>query len=167
MGERMLRRALVGSALLMSAALPANAREVYPGGIQKAGNMPCAPSCLLCHTAIPGNPDNLEQLFGKAVLKAGGLRPGDPDSLVAVVASLRTKMSDVDNDGVLDVEELAAGTNPNDPDPTADLCGPTYGCGAHIVQAPPPDGSGVLWCVAGGVSLALVLGARRRRASRR
>jgi hypothetical protein len=87
--------------------------------------------------------------------------------LVAVIAKLRADQSDVDKDGVLDVDELVAGSNPNDPAADADLCGPTYGCGAHLVQAPPPTGVGVLWCIASGVSLAVVLSARRRRAARR
>ena len=162
----MKRYAYWGFVLAFTVALPASAEEEFPAAIQMAGNMPCGPSCLLCHTAIPGSIQNLKQPFGLAVLRSGVI-PRNPGSFVSVIANLRASKSDVDNDGALDVDELVAGTNPNDPAADADLCGPTYGCGAHIVQAPPPTGVGVLWCIASGVGLAVVISARRRRAARR
>ena len=43
-----------------------------------------------------------------------------------------------------------------DPETGDSLCGPTYGCGAHVAQkAPPTDFSGPLWAlgavIAGGI----------------
>lgn len=50
-----LRAATLGSVLFAtSVAVPAWARQVYPGFIQKELRMQCAPSCLLCHTCMEG-----------------------------------------------------------------------------------------------------------------
>jgi len=156
---------ITGFSLVMSLALHANAEGTFPGGIQEAASIPCTPTCLLCHTDIPGTLANLKQPFGLTVF-ANGVRPGHPESLHTVVANLREKMTDSDNDGKIDVDELAAGTNPNLSDPNAELCGPEYGCGAHIAAPPPPARAPVLWWLAGISTLMALINVRRRRSLR-
>lgn len=153
-----MRRGWLGCVWVLAFALPAHAEETFPGKIQQAAGMPCAPTCLLCHTAIPGSIANLKQPFGLAVL-GNGILPGR--DMNAVVAKLRTNQVDTDKDGKLDVVELAQGTNPNDPDPNAELCGPTYGCGAHVAQAPLPTRTPVLYWLAASLGLAGLIAARR------
>lgn len=153
-------RAIAGFVLVSAFATSAGAEETFPGAIQDAAGMRCAPTCLLCHTAIPGTIQNLQQPFGRRVFVSGIMR-GEPATMQRVIDTLRTNKTDTDMDGAIDVDELAAGTNPNDPDPNAELCGPVYGCGAHIVQAPPPRSSPVLWWLAGSIGLAALFAARR------
>jgi len=150
----------------MTFALHANAEPEFPGAIQRAANMPCAPTCLLCHSAIPGTLLNLDkQYFGLTVL-TNGVVPDRPDSFVNVIANLRAKAIDTDKDGKLDVDELAAGTNPS---PSTggddDVCAPSYGCGAHVALAPPPAAKPALWWFAGALSFALLAARRRRQAA--
>jgi|GEM_PF-1645810 len=164
----MTRSGITG--LIMAFALHANAEPEFPGAIQKAANMPCAPTCLLCHGAVPGTLQNLdleEKHFGLTVLSNGVVRE-NPDSFVTVIANLRSKGIDTDEDGKLDVDELAAGTNPS-PSNSADndVCAPSYGCGAHIASARPPAAKPALWWLAGPLSFIALLGARHRRAARR
>ena len=156
-----MRSKIAGFLLVTSFALRVSAEETFPGGIQEAGGIPCTPTCLLCHTAIPGALSNLKQPFGLAVLANGVVRT-DPSSMHTVVANLRKKMTDSDADGTIDVDELAAGTNPNLADPNAQLCGPLYGCGAHLARQPPAARVSVLWGLMGGLALTAFVVARRR-----
>jgi len=157
-----MRGKITGFLLAMCFALPASARPEYPGAIQEAASIPCTPTCRLCHTEIPGNKHNVNGQFGSTV-RANGLYPGQPESLNVVVANLRTKMIDTDGDGKIDVDELAAGLDPNTPDPKAELCGPAYGCGAHLAPAPPPRRAPILWWLVGLLAVAALISARRLR----
>jgi hypothetical protein len=159
-----MRGEITGFFLAMSLALRAGAEPTFPEAVQEAADIPCSPTCVLCHTAIPGTLLNLKQPFGLAVL-ANGVKRGDPSSMNTVVANLREKKTDSDGDGKIDVDELAAGANPNDPDPNAELCGPLYGCGAHLAPPPPPPRAPVMcWLVAILTVTALISARRQRRA---
>jgi hypothetical protein len=148
----------------------ARAEEPFPGGLQEAAGLSCAPSCTLCHTTNPGQVNTWTKPFGAAVINRGATKgsgeagiktawaklvvdaqtppmnpndPGDPNVIAArLVASLRAGL---------------------DPETGAELCQVTYGCGAHIAKdAPRDDWSGLLF-VAG----AMGFGALLRRAKRR
>ena len=158
-----IRCGALGAGLLVSSlALHARAEPTFPGAIQEAAGIPCTPTCLLCHFTIPGEDSNWHQPFGDAVV-ANGLKPGEPASLNTVVANLRSKMVDSDGDGKLDVDELAAGTNPNDPAPGAEVCGPQYGCGAHIAPPPPAQRAPIMWWLVTALALAGWVALRRSR----
>jgi len=154
---------LVGAFLFV--ALRASAEQSFPGAIKEAGSIPCTPTCLLCHTEIPGSIGNLKQPFGLTVL-GNGIVPGHPESMHTVVANLRSKMVDTDGDGKLDVDELAAGSDPNKKDPNAEICGPTYGCGAHVAAAPPSARTTQLWWCGVPVVLCMLVSMRRQWARR-
>ncbi|HET7541073.1 MAG TPA: thrombospondin type 3 repeat-containing protein [Polyangiaceae bacterium] len=154
-------RALRVGLLVGSFSVHAHAEPEFPGAIQDAANIPCTPTCLLCHTAIPGSASNLNMHFAQTVI-ANGVEPGNPESLNAVVAKLRANMVDTDGDGQLDVDELAAGTDPNSADPRAELCGPTYGCGAHVAPSAPARRAAILWPLMFALGLAGLVMLRRR-----
>ncbi len=69
---------------------------------------------------------------------------------------------DTDKDGTSDYDELKEG---NDPDKPGDsrLCGPAYGCGAHIAKAPAKNGGA--WVLAACAAALVTFGFRRRRSS--
>lgn len=155
-----MRSAIIGVVLsVLVVALPASAEPTFPGAIQEAANIPCTPTCLLCHLTVPGEKDNWRQPFAGTAL-GNGLKPGQPETMPAMVENLRTNKIDTDHDGKLDVDELAAGSDPNKPDPSAAICGPTYGCGAHVAAVTPPPPT-ALWWFAVPVVLALLISARR------
>jgi hypothetical protein len=159
-----MRGEITSFLLVVSFALHAGAEPEFPGAIQEAAGIPCTPTCLLCHTAIPGTLANLKQPFGLTVL-ANGVQPNHPESMHTVVARLRDMKIDTDLDGKLDVDELAIGSNPNDPDPRVEICGPTYGCGAHLAPAPPPARAPILWWLVAALALSALGVARRLRSS--
>jgi hypothetical protein len=149
--------AVVGSVAL--APLQALASEVFPGAIQEAANMKCVPLCTLCHTSNPGNNSTWQSKTLPLQLVGHGVVAGDADSLKAAWAKF---LIDPDPAAVPPavraaiVAQVAAGQDQTG----ADICGPTYGCGAHIAkqQAAPRDLTGPLWIVG-----AVVIGALRRR----
>jgi hypothetical protein len=135
--------------------LPALARasEVFPGAIQQYANMPCVPSCLLCHTTNPGN---IQSWPGKpfgAFIGTHGALPGNTASLKAAFDAFKA-----DSTHAAMLKALEAG---EDPDNGGALCGPTYGCGAHVAKkALPTNSSAPSWIVGAVVAGALL---RRRR----
>jgi len=157
-----MRGEITGFLLAMSLSLHAGARPEYPGAIQEAASIPCTPTCLLCHTEIPGNKHNLNGIFSTTLL-LNGLVPAHPETMPTAIANMRTKGTDTDADGKIDVDELAAGTDPNTADPTKEICGPNYGCGAHLAPAPPPRRTPVMWWLVGLLAAAALVSARRLR----
>ncbi|HEY3665486.1 MAG TPA: EF-hand domain-containing protein [Polyangiaceae bacterium] len=88
-------------------------------------------------------------------------------SLTAVVATLRANKVDTDKDGVIDVDELAAGSDPSNAQPGAQLCGPLYGCaGGHIAKVAPRRADRAPWVLASALALLLHARMRRTRAAR-
>ena len=157
-----MRGVIIVGSLILLLAQPASAEEPFPGAIQEAANIPCQPTCLLCHTDIPGNLANLRQPFGLAVFRSGAQR-GKPESMRTVVVTLRDNKVDTDGDGKLDVDELAVGSNPNLADPKAELCGPEYGCGAQLAPQLPPARAPVMWWLVGILAVTALSIARRSR----
>jgi hypothetical protein len=160
-----MRSVITGLGLsFLFVALRASAEPTFPGAIQEAGKIPCTPTCLLCHTEIPGNSKNVNSLFGRTVWTHGAVK-GHPESMHAVVERLRAEKVDTDGDGKLDVDELAAGTDPNKVESWAEICAPLYGCGAHLAAAPPASWTAPWWVTVPVVLSMLV--AMRRQAARR
>ena len=143
-----MHRTLLVLTLVSTRAL---ASADYPGEIQTKYGLSAPPlqSCGLCHTnGIPGS-GTVNTPIGLA-LRSRMLVSGDPAALRAALDRLEMDMVDSDGDGVIDVQELRAGTNPTVAEGATDggmgggMGGGTgggggtvaalkYGCGASIV----------------------------------
>jgi MYXO-CTERM domain-containing protein len=154
---------LVAAGALLLVQAPAHASEQFPAALQKAAGMPCTPSCVVCHGKVPGD---LQSFTARALsrdLIAAGMTPLPGGAGVPVVESnfaAYAAKAATDPNVARVVAALKDGIDPETGD---SLCGPTYGCGAHVAKkAPPADLSAPLWAlgavVAGGIL-------RRRRKS--
>jgi hypothetical protein len=137
----------------------AHALSTFPGEVNEHLGMECFPSCQLCHTTPAGGAGTATQPFAEEMIREG-LNIADPGSLSTALDALQAQGADadVDGDGQNDVDQLAAGENPN-----ADG---TDFCPADGGDAPPPLERG---CFGGGAAMAvgLVVGGLRWRQSRR
>jgi len=152
-----MRRRTIPALVLGLTALwstQARASEVFPGALQEAADMDCVPVCTMCHLGTPGL-TTWTQPLGLA-LKGRGLKQRDTDSLKAAYSAYA-------KDPTTPAAALANVKAGRDPVTGADVCGPTYGCGAHVAKeaAAPRDFTGPLWVV--GAMVASVLLRRRRK----
>lgn len=116
---------------LLAAAPLAFATPGLVTDLSDAAGMPCTPPCTVCHATNAGGGGTVTQPFGVALVDAG-LLANDTPSLEAAVATLEADGTDSDEDGTPDIDELAAGEDPNGgPAFCADgqeLVTPRYGC---------------------------------------
>ncbi len=143
----------------------AEASKTYPAELENRVPMPCPPPCVLCHSTPDGGLGTANKPFALA-MKSKGLLPASPATIQPSLDALRTAKTDSDGDGVLDLDELGAGTDPN-VSGSGPLCNsPHYGCGAQIA-ASKPRASAEGWLVLlAAASSAVVLGRKRLRAQR-
>ena len=140
--------AFIGSALL---AAPAHAEPEFPGAIFDAADMRCVPTCTLCHTSNPGTATTWQAKMLGSTLIMSGLEVGKPDTMNAAFKTYAAAHA----------AEAAKIKQGIDPQTGANVCGPTYGCGAHIARrASSRDNSAPLWIV--GAALAGSLLRRRK-----
>jgi len=178
---------LVASLGVFGLVATAQASPTFPGAIidhlTATGASPaCPPTCLLCHTSAAGGvvtvrdmgfTQNLRDQSSVAYNMRGKTPPRPltqrDDSTVGPAldalekldcASMPGAVCDSDGDGVPDVAELRAGTNPDGPGGLVDC--PQYGCGAKIAPSPraPREVDGALLFAAVGL---LVVARRVRR----
>jgi len=155
--HRSIRSVFASFGLALAALAPAEpavASQVYPDHVLTKLQMPCAPGCQLCHLDASGGPAKINQKFGTAAKMAGAAGAAQTDKLDTALAALAASNSDVDGDGVGDIAELQAGTDPNAAG--AELCGGIkYGCVASTIARRPTTKS--LDATASGASLFTVL----------
>jgi hypothetical protein len=133
----------------------AEAFPAFPDDIVQHLHGTAKPACSVCH--LGGKTTNSTPITPLALaLRARGFT-GDVSSLYAALDLLASDGTDSDGDGVTDVEELRAGTDPNSPVPEAPSADPAYGCAI----APRPGGAAA--CAAAGTALLLLVLLRRRR----
>lgn len=135
---------------LASAAL---ASSSYPAAVEGDQGMPCAPQCTLCHTTNAGGGGTVTSAFGVAMMDRGMAGGSQTNLVLAALASMGTDGVDSDGDGIVDVDELTNGDDPNGGAAFCDTLTPTYGCFN--------TSAGLSWSL-GGVALA-AFAARRRR----
>jgi len=141
----------IGAATLLPS--PARASQEFPEAIQEAAGMPCAPSCKLCHGKPVGDLASFTAKALSVALISQGFAPAAHDTNFVKQAFAKYK---ADPNNAEQVQALVEGT---DPETGEALCGPTYGCGAHVAkQAPPADLAAPLWVVG-----AMVVGGLLRR----
>jgi hypothetical protein len=117
---------------------------------------------MLCHTTPIGQVNTAMQPFALALKDAKyGLTGGSNTAglLTALMAAEATL--DADKDGALDIAELSEGRDPNTSGGDGRICGPDYGCGAHVARTPPRDATPS--ALAGAVAALVAFGLRRRR----
>lgn len=142
--------------LAASWASEAQAKEEFPSQIERDVGLNYQVPCAVCH--IKGNTGASTPITPFALsLRDRGLS-GDNASLSSALTKLSADETDSDGDGVADIDELKAGTDPNS-SANADIAtvqAPGYGCGG---TAPQGHGGPV---VAGAVALGWLLTRRRR-----
>lgn len=129
------------------------ASSSFPPVVHSHLSLAADPACALCHTNGITGYGTVTTPFGLTVHVTYGAQAGNEPSLTAALDKMADAGTDSDGDGVSDIAELKAGTDPNvsSTSTTPTLGGLKYGCGADVV----PSLAAVL-----GV---LVLAARRRR----
>lgn len=129
--------------ILVSLLVPANALALgsFPGQIKDHLGLSAAPQCNLCHGSVSGG-GPMVQPFGLAMV-AAGLTISGGSTLTSALDKLQQNGTDSNGNGVPDIAELIAGTNPN-PDKTPI----EYGCGGQIASRSPrgwgPSLAGIL-----------------------
>ncbi len=160
--------------LLLSSlvALPAFATAEFPTTIQMHLSLSSAPpqSCALCHVNGITGSGTVNTPIGRA-FTMNGLLPNDTASLIAALDAMEAAGTDSDMDGVGDVAELRARTNPNVANAPTDggMGGGTgggtggAGGGGEVVLPPPRFGCGGAVVPGLAAVAALALLRRRRR----
>ncbi|MES2642126.1 MAG: hypothetical protein V4850_21770 [Myxococcota bacterium] len=148
--------------LILSLIASAWASSSYPGALETELDMPCAPTCTVCHSTNAGGQGTVVQPFGLAMLDRGLTGAGNIAGLTEALDVMAADAVDSDGDGTSDLDELVLGADPNpdaavfcDIDGGGEVVVPIYGCF---------EGSGS----AAGMGLGALLGlmALRRRARR-
>jgi len=130
----------------------AQASTSFPQVMQDELGMSAAPGCELCHEGAPGV-GTATSLFAETLMSRG-LVGGSDESLVNAMAAIEAEGADSDGDGITDIDELLAGTNPN----SALTISPEYGC---IGSTAPESRRG--WGMLGGLLVFLGVWCRSRR----
>ena len=109
---RLLSQLVVLLAGLLIAA-PALASTEYPPTIKAQLGLMQAPDCTLCHRDDNGGARTVVRPFGRTLESRFGLTGGNVGLLRAAITADDNEHFDSDGDGVSDIDELRAGSNPN------------------------------------------------------
>ncbi|MES1184446.1 MAG: hypothetical protein ABUL60_11560 [Myxococcales bacterium] len=139
----------------------ARASEEFPAALQEAAGMPCTPSCVVCHGKVPGDAGSfLARKLPNDLLQSGSLPPPGAAGVPIVKSDFAAYAMKASTDPEV-ARVVAALKDGIDPQTGDSLCGPTYGCGAHVAsKAPPTDLATPLWIVGAVVAGGLL---RRRK----
>ncbi len=124
--------------LVCLVAAPAFASDTYPPAIQTKYARPAVPDCSLCHVNGITGAGTVNTLIGTALRTRGLVGGSNTTTLGTALDRLATDAVDSDGDGVTDVAELMASTNPNVADVSTDGgTGGGTGGGGGTTEVPP------------------------------
>jgi hypothetical protein len=112
----------------VAAPIAARATPNFPSAMARDLQLPASPACTVCHATDSGGTGTVVKPFGKYLLSRG-LVPFDEGSLAGALAAAGGERHDTDGDGILDVDALKQGLDPNGSSPSpAGLEDPSFGC---------------------------------------
>jgi hypothetical protein len=117
--SRQIRGGVLGGLFLAafaSSTTPALASTTFPEALRKKLGLAeiagPAPGCRLCHQTDAGGIKTATKALSRS-LQAAGVAGANVPSLLAGLEALEADGTDSDRDGVSDIDELEAGTDPN------------------------------------------------------
>jgi hypothetical protein len=122
--EPALRR--LALAITVLAGGLAHGSSIYPPEIRAHLSLSYTPACTLCHNTPSGGFGTVTTPFGKSMM-ARGLVAQNLGSLDTALDALAAEHTDSDGDGVGDIDELKAGSDPN-VGGGGSVTPPSYGC---------------------------------------
>ena len=128
----MLRTTLLAC---LAASATALASPTFPGTVHSHLSLSADPACTLCHATAIGGFGTATTPFGVTVHATYGAQSENEPSLIAALDKMADAGVDSDGDGVGDIAELKAGTDPNTSSTSPALPDYKYGCGADAVPA--------------------------------
>jgi Bacterial TSP3 repeat len=146
----LLVRCLFILGFLVATPFTASASPSYSRVLQSSLELPCEPSCTLCHTSPAGGFATANTKFGINMRRVFHAACCDGELMRTIAEQLEVSGLDSDGDGLTDVDELRATTDPNSAEIEAELA-----CEA------PPDGGCALTGAGrkqGGGALIVLLG---------
>ena len=140
---------LVVAIALVATPIAARATPNFPAAMARDLQLSSPPACTVCHATNAGGSGTVVKPFGKYLLSRG-LAPFDEGSLAGALAAAGGERHDTDGDGILDVDALKQGLDPNGTSSApADLEDPSFGCsstgrapGPHPRSTTRPPGTG-------------------------
>ena len=104
----------------------AHGSSIFPPEIRAHLSLSYTPACTLCHNTPSGGFGTVTTPFGQS-MRARGLVAQNLGSLDTALDALAAEHTDSDGDGVADIDELKAGSDPNVAG-GGSATPPTYGC---------------------------------------
>jgi|GEM_PF-1954611 len=132
----------------------------FPSAVQQVLGATAAPQCRICHLCGITGRGTVNTPWGVA-MRSRGLQAFDETSLANALAAMELDGVDSDSDGIIDVDAVRVGSDPN----PSGLCDaedetiPRYGCVGQISPVGPPANNLVL----GAGALVALLARRSRR----
>lgn len=115
-------------------AVSARASSDYPDIVKSKLGLAKVPDCVLCHSDDNGGDGTIVTWFGLS-MQDFGVQGKRPDLLDVALDKIQNEDWDSDGDGISDIDELRAGSDPNDgPGRTGGPPRPGRGCAVGPVM---------------------------------